>query len=353
MIQTSEGNLPQGLDAAIRTGLERGRRTVARRARVRRGAVRSALCLALVLGLFAGGVNASPAFAAAMEELPILGRLVQVFRVNAPSVDGGQTAAGSRAALTMEQSSAGRYHAEFASFPKTVTLTLPGTERVEILSELSRAQDTSQYIKSVYTAEGWVDRAAVVQLELESDADVQLREYQEPGSIVIRLTPAENRLDTIYSLRTLSADSPEALRAMAAPEEGARLLRDDAGRLFVELGQYDTREKAERAAGDRGAAGLIVERRTGNNVPVCYETEEAYQSAVLLDGYNELLQTTVEVEPILAFLEEHLAGASAEVQDTMLRGLTGFLDGNETGLDWERIAACYAMAGQTLPEKFQ
>lgn len=159
--------------------------------------------------------------------------------------------------LRYEQSSAGRYHAEFASFPKTVTLTLPGTERVEILSELSRAQDTSQYIKSVYTAEGWVDSAAVVQLELESDADVQLREYQEPGSIVIRLTPAENRLDTIYSLRTLSADSPEALRAMAAPEEGARLLRDDAGRLFVELGQYDTREKAERAAGDRGAAGLI------------------------------------------------------------------------------------------------
>ena len=38
MIQTSEGNLPQGLDTAIRTGLERGRRTVARRARVRRGA---------------------------------------------------------------------------------------------------------------------------------------------------------------------------------------------------------------------------------------------------------------------------------------------------------------------------
>ena len=49
----------------------------------------------------------------------------------------------------------------------------------------------------------------------------------------------------------------------------------------------------------------------------------------------KLLQTTVEVEPILAFLEEHLAGASAEVQDTMLRGLTGFLDGNEAGLDWE------------------
>lgn len=62
---------------------------------------------------------------------------------------------------------------------------------------------------------------------------------------MIRLTPAENRLDTIYSLRTLSADSPEALRSMAAPEEGARLLRDNAGRLFVELGQYDTRGEGE------------------------------------------------------------------------------------------------------------
>ena len=123
---------------------------------------------------------------------------------------------------------------------------------MEILSELSRAQDTSQYIKSVYTAEGWVDRAAVVQLELESDADVQLREYQEPGSIVIRLTPAENRLDTIYSLRTLSADSPEALRAMAAPEEGALLEAMQAlparDRAVLHLYYYEGYQTAEIAA---------------------------------------------------------------------------------------------------------
>ena len=47
MIQTSEGNLPQGLDTAIRTGLERGRRTVARRARVRRGLCCTRCCKAL------------------------------------------------------------------------------------------------------------------------------------------------------------------------------------------------------------------------------------------------------------------------------------------------------------------
>ena len=168
--------------------------------------------------------------------------------------------------LRYEQSSAGRYHAEFASFPKTVTLTLPGTERVEILSELSRAQDTSQYIKSVYTAEGWVDRAAVVQLELESDADVQLREYQEPGSIVIRLTPAENRLDTIYSLRTLSADSPEALRAMAAPEEGALLEAMQAlparDRAVLHLYYYEGYQTAETAALTGLREGAVRSRLT-------------------------------------------------------------------------------------------
>ena len=141
---------------------------------------------------------------------------------------------------------------------------------MEILSELSRAQDTSQYTSSLFlhTAEGGWTRAAVVNWSWR--ATQMCSSGYQGRRIVIRLTPAENRLDTIYSLRTLSADSPEALRSMAAPEEGARLLRDNAGRLLVELGQYDTREKAERAAGDRGAAGLIVERRTGNNVPVCY-----------------------------------------------------------------------------------
>lgn len=96
-----------------------------------------------------------------------------------------------------------------------------------------------------------------------------------------------------------------------------------------------------------------MERRTGNNVPVCYETEEAYQSAVLLDGYNDLLQTTVEVEPILAFLEEHLAGASAEVQDTMLRGLTASWTGMRRGWTGSGLRPAMLWAGQTLPEKFQ
>lgn len=206
-----------------------------------------------------------------MEELPILGKLVQMFRINASGADSGRTAADSRATLTMEregdmgwlasryeQSSAGRHHAEFISFLKTITLILPETERVEILPKLSHTQDTNRYIKPAYTVEGRVDRAAMAQPELESDTDVQLRKYQGPGSIAIRLTSAEDRLDTIYSLRALPMDNPEVLRSVAVSEEGTYLLWDNIGRFFMELGQYDTRGEAEQATGGRGVTGLIV-----------------------------------------------------------------------------------------------
>ena len=41
---------------------------------------------------------------------------------------------------------AAAYNGIFAAYPKTVTLTLPGTRLVEILSEISRVKDTSRYI---------------------------------------------------------------------------------------------------------------------------------------------------------------------------------------------------------------
>ena len=81
MIQTSEGNPPQGWIPPFTPAWSVGARWPGGRGAA--GAVRSALCLALVLGLFAGGERLA-GLAAAMEEL-ILGRLVQVFRVTRPA----------------------------------------------------------------------------------------------------------------------------------------------------------------------------------------------------------------------------------------------------------------------------
>lgn len=124
----------------------------------------------------------------------MIGELVRVFGKNQPLAQGGSQAGEGTAVLTMERkgtteqmrlefpgADASLYQAEFASYPKTVTITLPGTGGVEILSEISRAKDTSQYIKGVcrLPLEG---EAAVIQLELESDADVQIQEYRDPAA---------------------------------------------------------------------------------------------------------------------------------------------------------------------------
>ena len=351
--------IPDDLGDVIQQGIDRGKKAADRRRRVRQAAARTACSLVLVLGVFVGGVNVSPAFAAAVENVPILGQLVQIFGRNQAVVEGGSAPDGGTAAVTMERDGdtelmqlrfareeAALYQAAFASYPKTVTITLPGTAGVEVLSEITRAQDTSQYIKSVYKVPTSTAETTVLQLELESDADVQIEEYRDPGSLVIRLLPTEIRMDTVYSVRTLSV-SAQALPDVAGQYAGqsVRILQDDSGKFFVELALYDTRDAALSAA----SGDLIVEERAGNEVPVCFETMEQYESDRFLDEYYQLLLSASTAEPVISFLNEHLASASSEEQQVLLDGLSGFLQDTDEALDWNQIAGLYRTAGQDVP----
>ena len=357
-------SIPDDLDEVIRQGIRRGREGAVRRDRRRRAAVHSVCTFAVVLGLLIGGIRLSPAFASAVRDIPVLGQLVQAFGKNEPLARGGRGEEGGTAALTMERDGdtermrldfrredAPLCQAESASYPKTVTVTLPGTTDVEILSEISRAGDTSQYIKSVWRLPAGAGGAVALQLELESDADVQIQEYRAPGSLVIELTPTPPRMDTVYSVRTLSVEG-EDLAALVEryADRDTRVLRDDQGRFFVELAQYASREEAEEACGDLPGT-LIVEQRTANNVPVCFETMEAYESSRFLDGYYQVLLEAVTADPVLDFMDLHFAQATPEEQDVMLRGLTGLIrDEEKDAVDWARAADFYRLAGQELPD---
>lgn len=359
-------DIPDDLGAVLRRGLCRGKEVVARRARRRRMAARLTCSFLLVTTLFAGGVRFSPAFAAAVRELPVIGQLVRVFEKNQPLAQGGIQAGDGVAVLTMErsgdrerirlefrQADAALYQAEFSSYPKTVTITLPGTKGVEVLSEISRARDTSQYIKSVCQLPTSTGDTASIQLELESDADVQIQEYRDPGSLVIELTPAKLQMDTIYSVRTLSLDE-NGLRQAACRYSAydIRILRDDQERFFLEFGQAPTMEQAETMVlalqGD-----ILVEERTGNNVPVCFRTMEDYESGRFLDQYYQLLLQSDRVEPVLDFLDQYFAGARDEERDAMLRGLEGFLQDYEEVVNWEKVFSFYQFAGVQPPEELQ
>lgn len=359
-------SIPDDLDDVILQGMNQGKTRAAHRRRLKRTAACTACSFVLAAGLFLGGVYTSPTFAASVEQIPVLGQLVHIFHKNQPVVEGGIQAEGGTAAITMErtgstelmrltfqQTDAALYKAEFASYPKTITISLPGTRGVEVLSEISRAKDTSQYIKSVYQLPTSAEDITLIQLELECDADVQIEEYRDPGSLVVRLSPTAPQLDTIYSVRTLSFDAPSVQDALSPyAEQELRLLQDDHGYFFGELAQYPTRAEAE-AASASFVGDVIVEMRTGNNVPVCFETMGSYESSQFLNEYYQLLISASSSEPVLDFLDQHFAQASAEEQSVMLKGLDGLLQDTDENADWARIASFYHLAGQELPEHIQ
>ena len=228
---------------------------------------------------------------------------------------------------------------------------------MSVLSVLSRAEDTSRYVKSVWQLTLPEEGVTVVQLELENDAGVQIREYRDPGSVVVTLEPAEIDLTEVCSLRSLSLPEEAFLPLLSRwGTEAARPLRDDEGLFFLEFGQFGTREAAEAASGAYREPELLAERRTGNNVPVGYESLDQYRAALLLEDYYRLLLRESRAEPLLDFLDAHWAEAGTEEREEMLRGLSGFLaEGTEedAALDWARIEAYYAAAGMTPPERVQ
>ena len=234
--------IPEELDAAILRGVQNGKRIMNHKKYVQRTVAGAAA----VFAIFVGSINASPALAANLEDVAVLGSLVRVFRWNTPEAEGGQTDVTAKAAvsfqsgadseqltLTFDAANAAAYKASLAHFPETVTLTLPSTQEVGVLEEVNQARENSQFIKSVYVL-GRADGASQVQIEFDVTADVAVEEYKDPGSIVVRLKEGEFVGQNVYSLRTLSMDQ-DALAKAQKDFPDARILRDDGEGWLLEI----------------------------------------------------------------------------------------------------------------------
>ena len=69
--------IPEELDARVRAGIRQGKAAYRRVGRLRRSAMAAAACFVVLVG----GLNLSPAFAAAAAEAPVLGGLFQVLTI--------------------------------------------------------------------------------------------------------------------------------------------------------------------------------------------------------------------------------------------------------------------------------
>lgn len=256
--------IPEELDAAILRGVQNGKRIMNRKKYVQRTVAGAAA----VFAIFVGSINTSPALAANLEDLAVLGSLVRVFRWNTPEAEGGQTDVTAKAAvsfqsgadseqltLTFDAANAAAYKASLTHFPETVTLTLPSTQEVGVLEEVNPARENSRFIKSVYVLDR-ADGASQVQIEFDVTADVAVEEYKDPGSIVVRLKEGEFVGQNVYSLRTLSMDQ-DALTKMQKDFPDARILRDDGEGWLLEIGQYDSEQTAQDTVTLDGLTDLL------------------------------------------------------------------------------------------------
>lgn len=360
--------VPSELDSAIMNGVRRGKNKMDKRNKTIKNAGKIAACFVVAVGVFATSVNVAPAFAASMEDIPVLGSLVKIFQINKTEVSGGTLNDNSKGEIYLnrkdvkeqliinfaDSENANLYEAKYEKNPQSITITLPGTRDVTMLSDYKRAQGESDYIKSVYPLITLDDSIVRYVVEIEDFSNVQVSEYKKPGQIVIEFTKSDDYpLNDIYSVRSYSYENNEEFAQFeeSLQETDYRILKDELEKRFFEFAQFDNEKDAESFAKKFDKMSTIIEKRYNNNVPVsfAYGTND-YEEYQFTLKYVDFLQNATTPEEIMCFIDQNKDKYPQEL-DIMLKGLTGMLRGmDESEYDYAQLDKYYALIGTTAKE---
>ncbi|MFV0517369.1 MAG: DUF4179 domain-containing protein [Aminipila sp.] len=361
-------SIPLELDKAINEGIKKGRIKMEKNNAVRKRVMGVAAAAVIGVGLFGVGVNVSPAFADSIKDVPVLGTLVEVFQMNKENVSGGKAEAHSKGEISLsreegkerliinfaDSENANKYDATYLKNPQSITITLPGSTDVKLLSDYKRSEGESDFIKSVYKLTTLDDSMLRYVVEIEDYSDVQISEYKNPGQIVVELTKNENYdFEEIYSVRSYSFDDGEEFAVVEENlgKETHRILKDEQESRFIEFAQFATKEKAQAFAKEVGGIETVIEKRYGNNVPVCFKTKADYDEYCFVLDYTKVLNKAVDVEDITTFIDKN-KDKYPQYAEIMVKGLTGMLrsmDQSEyNAKDYDKY---YALIGTTTEKE--
>lgn len=361
-------SIPSELEEFINAGMLKGRAKMQKRDKLKKSAIRSAAVVVIGLSVFATGVNVSPAFAETMKAVPLLGTLVQIFQVNKAEVSGGEAYSNAKGVIYLnrqegeeqliinfaESEKANKYNAIYEKNPQSITITLPGTTNVELLSDYKRAEGESDFIKSVYKLTTLDNSMLRYVVEIEDYSNVQVSEYKNPGQIVIEITKNENYpFAEIYSVRSYSFKDGEEFAALEERLKGEkyRILKDEQEMRFFELGQFESKDKAEGFAKKFKKMDTLIERRYGNNVPVCFNDASDYEEYNFTLMYVEFIRNANTPEDITKFIDEN-KDQYPQYLEFMLKGLTGMLRGMKPSeYDSKTLDKYYELIGTTTQEE--
>lgn len=356
------------LEEAIQQGIKKGKVKMDKRDKVKKNVMRTMAVTLIGIGVFATSINISPAFAESIKNVPVIGTLVQMFQINKAEVSGGEGYSKARGEISLSRQDdkeqliinfegsekANKYSATYLENPQSITITLPGTTDVTLLSDYKRSEGESDFIKSVYKLNTLDDSMLRYVVEIENYSNVQISEYKNPGQIVIELTKNENYpFDEIYSVRSYSFENGEAFALLEENLIGQnyRILKDEQEMRFFEFKQFDSKEKAEEFVKKFDKMETLIEERYGNNVPVCFKNISDYEEYNFSLLYVDFLYNVNTAEDITDFIDKNKE-QYPQYLELMLKGLTGMLRGMDPSeYESETYDKYYELIGTTTEEE--
>ena len=239
--------IPAELDAAVKSGLQRGRRRLAFR--------RTMSSMAAVVALVFLTANIPPLYARAAE-VPLLAPLVRVMRMG----NGGQEASGAVAHIQSEQDRVSLtftnggtavpvpvFSAAQRKAPQRVILRLHGLAQGTPLG-LAEALLKQSGVADAYTLSVTDPEEQGVAIHLRPGWTCAVSQYEQALELQFTKTAAEQKAETfLLCSQPLSPGEELAELTEALLWEGATQLRTPAGDYYVVLGEFATEEQANRA----------------------------------------------------------------------------------------------------------
>lgn len=269
-------SIPEGLGAAIDSGMRRASRRRVLRARQAHAAGAAAARLHSLRG------REHHARLQLCGRHTVLGDIVRVFHVGS----GGEVTDGAHAqgdamdgkveisfstsdgALT----GAPAYSVEHLYAPNRIVLNLHGVRGADFDS-IRESFLKSEAVSDVYRNMYLDDSAISLTVVLNDGWDYEISEYAEPGTLIFGFTEAEQSEDEVYFLRSEAMPYGEQLGLMCEQyhAEGASQVKTADGEYIVVIGQYASEEEAltalEALNSQHGDTGLYVASGEANEVP--------------------------------------------------------------------------------------
>ncbi|GMQ59062.1 hypothetical protein AN1V17_34590 [Vallitalea sediminicola] len=304
--------IPTELNENIQAGIERGRLQMNKETKNNKHTILK-ICASFVvaLTLVTAGVNMSSSFAKFLEDIPYIGNLVKVLQFNNGKSDGGSTTDGTDISgidsfeeegyeniiINFSQNdelqeNVGAFNVSYNENPYTMTFEIGGARSFSAEENFEKLLD-NKYVKDVYKIITLDDSLIRFVIEFNGPVEYKVEERKSPASIIVGLREDKDYQEKkTYSLRTQSYEYGETLGSL---EEGfiadyePRILKDENGLFFVEIGSFATKEEADKELAELAKSidtELLVEERTTTNPEsdTNASNESAYSVSISEDG---------------------------------------------------------------------